>query len=245
MQTRPTIKEVQAAFDYKALAGMLRSGGIGSIVFGAIAVVMGISTVDQCALNGILAVIGAGLVVEGICVMLRPSPGGLILDGTAMMVVGGWNIFITLASMDAGGGVPFFGVLGGYQIFTGFKTFAKYPRFAGSLRKRPPAAALKCAEELMAAITSKDAGQATRTVAFSVGNEQWRVGFHDEIAVLVKGAQEEVVVTDAAHLQLVKQEIAKEGEQARVRLRVGDRRLDAVMAPDALSTYAEWKLAAA
>jgi uncharacterized membrane protein len=59
------IEELQKISDYRTIRKTLRPAGIGSIVFGVLAVVMGIASIEDNSLNAILALIGLFLLVEG------------------------------------------------------------------------------------------------------------------------------------------------------------------------------------
>lgn len=82
------IKQFQGAADFRLLRKKLKGGGIGSIIFGLIAVGMGLAFVEDNPVNAILAVIGFFLLIEGVWVLRAPSPRGMIMEGIVMCVIG-------------------------------------------------------------------------------------------------------------------------------------------------------------
>jgi hypothetical protein len=125
--TNAQLEEQQKVANYKLLCKTLRPAGIGSIVFGIVGIGMGFATMEDNPLNAGLAIIGFFLLVEGVWIAAAPSPPGLIVDGIALIILGLWNIGITLGG---NGGAGMFLFLGIWQIVLGGKSFARYGRFS-------------------------------------------------------------------------------------------------------------------
>ncbi len=138
--TVPTKNIEELKVSYNVLINKkLRRAGIGSIVFGFIAVIFGLLTVRENVINSVLVLIGIFLFIEGIWIVGKPTPAGLIVDGIALIIVGLWNLIVSGTS--AGG--PTFGGLGVLQIIWGIKNFVNYNKFSGIPLEKPFAEALR------------------------------------------------------------------------------------------------------
>lgn len=118
----------QRAGEYAEVRRRLKWAAIGSIVFGIIAIVMGVATAGENPLNIGLAVIGGLLFAEGIWLLLTLRPVGLIVDGIMLCILGVWIIFISIYNMTQGsGGIsPIFIPLGIFQIYWGVQNIFRY-----------------------------------------------------------------------------------------------------------------------
>jgi hypothetical protein len=122
------VGKLQGASNYTLLRQTLRPAGIGSIVFGLIAMAIGFASMEENPINALLGIIGIFLLVEGIWIVTAPSPAGILVDGIALLVVGLWNVIVTMSA--SGGGHPIFFLLGVWQIVGGFKSFGRYGHFS-------------------------------------------------------------------------------------------------------------------
>lgn len=106
-----------------------RAESTGCLIFGVLAVFMGMGM--ESLLDPILILIGLFLIVSGIWSLTDPSPRALKTNGIALIIVGVWNILISLSAFfihlkGAEGGNFFFDILfifvGIFQIRLGVKT---------------------------------------------------------------------------------------------------------------------------
>lgn len=118
----------QRVGEYAEVRRRLKWAAIGSIVFGIIAIVMGVATAGENPLNIGLAVIGGLLFAEGIWLLLTLRLVGLIVDGIMLCILGVWIIFISIYNMTQGsGGIsPIFIPLGIFQIYWGVQNIFRY-----------------------------------------------------------------------------------------------------------------------
>jgi hypothetical protein len=223
------------------MAAILRNGGIGSIIFGVIGAGIGLSMMDENPINGILVLIGIGLLLEGIWIVSAPSPGGLIADGIALVILGVWNIFTTLHNATAGGGPGFFGILGGYQIYLGFKSFGRYDRFSALASGKPSTEVLTQVEGMVKAVSTAKPGVPDQVVAFQEGEKQWRGKLFGDIAVFVKGGGEDVLFLDKNDVAAAAPAPIRKGKQYKIQFHLGTRNVDGSIAAEALSTYEQWR----
>lgn len=82
----------------------IRSGAIGSLIFGVIALIMGFRDFahDDLIVKILtlpLILLGFFLLIEGLIALIKPSPEAYILEGIAFILVGLWNIFIGVLSL--------------------------------------------------------------------------------------------------------------------------------------------------
>jgi len=110
---------------------------------------------EENPINAVLGLIGLFLLVEGIWIVSAPTSTGMIVDGIALLILGAWNIFITIANSAAGsgGGPHFFAILGVWQIIWGFQSFGRYKRFSVMPMKKPSEEILRQIDGLVKTIT--------------------------------------------------------------------------------------------
>jgi hypothetical protein len=149
--------EVQAAVNYRTLPRLLRGPGIGSIVFGIIGIVVGAATLEDNGVNAILILLGIFLTVEGVWLLVSPSPAGMIVDGFALIALGVWNIFVTISNASSGGPGGF-AFLALFQIIWGFKSFARYRKFSSLPLARPDEPGSKWLDAALKSAVSENAG---------------------------------------------------------------------------------------
>ena len=97
----PAVNDLQQVAEYRRARKTLRAAGIGGLVFGGLALVTGVSMLAQNFLNIILIMIGLLLLAEGIWNVTYPTAVGILVDGAALILVGLWNIFITILNVLA------------------------------------------------------------------------------------------------------------------------------------------------
>jgi hypothetical protein len=125
------LSELKKAGDSRMIQKLLRPAAIGSIVFGVIAVVLGIQGAKDLPINVVLALIGIFLFIEGIWCAAAPKPVGLVVDGIALIILGIWNILVTFSNISAGAqSMSGFIVLGIWQIVWGIQSINRYKHYA-------------------------------------------------------------------------------------------------------------------
>ena len=125
------LSELKKAVDSRMIQKMLRPAAIGSIVFGVIAVVMGTQGAEDVPINNVLALIGVLLFIEGIWCAAAPQPVGLVVDGIALIILGIWNILVTIANIEAGAqSMSGFILLGIWQISWGIQSIKRYKHYS-------------------------------------------------------------------------------------------------------------------
>src|SRR4051812_15833051 len=102
MMSGVEIGDLQRISDYRVVRKSLRTSGIGSIIWGIIAVVVGGLALRVNVLNIFLVTLGLLLIGTGVLNIVAPMPIGIIIDGIVISILGVWNIFISLANIALG-----------------------------------------------------------------------------------------------------------------------------------------------
>lgn len=183
------IDEMRKVLGKKLLLRQLRPRGIGSIIFGAIALVVGGIGITVNPINGVLAALGVFLIVEGIWLLAAPSPQGFIVDGCALIALGVWNILVTIQNMSAdSGAAPHFGVLGLIQLAWGIQSFGNFKRASEMLSVTTSQDAINRVDALVNTVTKSNSKSnpgyfEVRQQNF-LTDQYWKGILLDDIAVL-------------------------------------------------------------
>jgi hypothetical protein len=140
--------ELKRVANYRQICKTLRASGTGSIVFGVIAIAVGVATIRINPNNTILLVIGILLTVEGLWLVISPTPIGIIIDGVSLMLVGSWNVFISIMNMAIRAGTGAWPVVGIFQFIWGLQSFGRYSRFSQMPREIPGASTIKRIDQI-------------------------------------------------------------------------------------------------
>jgi uncharacterized protein YjeT (DUF2065 family) len=128
-------EKLRRASNYELLSKTLRPTGIGSVVFGLIAMAMGFAGMDLNPANAVLGAIGVFLVVEGIWILACSVAGRIDSRRHCSPHRGLWNISVTISG---GGNNSALFVLGIWQIVMGCKSFGRYGHFSSLPISGPP-----------------------------------------------------------------------------------------------------------
>jgi len=131
MSEQVTLQQLQLAADEVALNKSLKPAGIGSLIFGALAVWAGWVDWGADPFSLALLLLGLLLLSTGLWQTFSPRPKGLISNGIALILVGIYNVGYTVWQMSVEGEKGFFFlILGFLQVLWGGQNIKKYPRFA-------------------------------------------------------------------------------------------------------------------
>jgi hypothetical protein len=237
------LADLQRAADFRTVRRALRPASIGSIIFGIIAVVIGINTLEDNSINAFLILLGLFLLGEGIWILVQPTPIGMLVDGFALCLLGAWNLLVTFLNVQAGATGPRgFAILGLFQIGLGIQSFRRYGRFAGSGQGAVSAEAIKRVDELVAGITQMSMNTAVDVIEFSVGAQPWKARLRDDLGVFVAGAEEDVVLAAKSEVAIVPEEAM--GDKAfKATFRLGGHTYTGTLSPEAYRRYEAWHTA--
>jgi len=233
-----TFDELRGALNRRLVNRSLRASGIGSLIFGTLALARGVSATGMNSLNGILAMLGGFLLIDGVLALSTPSPWVLIIDGVAFMLVGLWNVAVNFVSFQGGNEVFF--ALGFLQLGWGIQRFAAYGRFSRTPSGDPSEEAVRWIDGLIKEITAKRFS-GPDAVEFR-SRPSWRVKFLGDAALFVMGKGQDAMFATKSEINLVPQGQSDDGRPVKAELRVGTRKLKGKISPDDLRRYQAWRL---
>jgi len=239
--------ELQSVSNYRLVRKTLKTAGVGSIVFGLIGMGIGFVGMEENPVNAVLGLIGIFLLVEGIWVVSAPTPTGMIVDGIALLMLGVWNIFTTIANSASNGsdGPHFFAILGVWQIIWGFQSFGRYKRFSAMPMAKPSDATLKRIDELVKAITKAKATEQSDIVEFQTktftAQQVWKGRLSDDAAVFVEGSGQDIVFASRPEVEFVKQGKVLIGKTLKAKFKLRDREFAGTIAPESMDRFEAWK----
>ncbi len=235
--------------EFRALAKHLRSSGIGSLIFGLLAIGLGASSRGANSINSVLIVLGIVLVAEGIWVLAAPAPAGLIMDGIVLILLGLWNIVITgiNAGRGAGGSAGPFGLIGIVQIGWGIQSFIQYRRYARLTGPKPAAEEMKAAEARLQSLAQGAAPGAPDVIGFRpVGTAKamaWTARLLPGALLLIFANKAAGYSPKATTVLTPDASVAADGTR-KARLRLSDRTLRIRIGEDAIARFNAWKAGA-
>ena len=240
-----SVDRLRAAAVYRAATRSLRTAGIGSIIFGLIAIGIGLSSMGNSPVNAFLAFLGLVLLVEGIWLVAAPSPAGMIVDGFALIALGIWNLFVTVNNASSGGSSSgSFAILGVWQVIWGFQSFGRYRRLRKTCLAPPSPDDMLQIDRVMEELRRSPAGSDGIIEFEAKGgpHKRWKARLLPTLGVFVCGNAAEVVIAAKAEIKIAPAEGAPGHAQApRFVVALGERRLDASIPPAALESFRHWE----
>jgi hypothetical protein len=234
--------EVQKAANFRIVRRALRGAGIGSVIFGIVAIALGIATLEDNGVNAILALLGVFLLVEGVWLLVSPSPAGMIVDGFSLIALGCWNIFVSVSNASAGGGGGFV-ILGPLQIIWGIQSFLRYRRFSLLPMARPDKATSEWLDSILKSAMSKEAG--ADVVSFQVRDKNylrdWRGILLDEFGMFFAVKEQLITVAARSEANITPTSSPAPGMKAPVLISLGGRNLEGLFDSMNWERFQRWK----
>ena len=243
------IGRLRAAAGYRTVIRSLRPAGIGSIVFGLVAIGLGISSMSGNPVNALLACLGFVLFGEGIWLVAAPTPAGMVVDGFALIVLGIWNLFVTVLNASSGGSSSGgFAVMGIWQVVWGFQSFGRYLRFRKTSLSPPSPESMAQIDQVVQELRKLPAG-AEGIIEFEAKggpHKRWKARLLPDLAVFVCGKEAEIVITARAETKItIAEAVRARSLNLPVVIDLGGRRLDGSISPEALERFRRWQVAPA
>ena len=234
---RHTVRELEDAWEAAQLRKALRSSGGWSILWGAFAILGGLASLEQSGCNGVLVLIGLFLVGTGIVAWRKPSPGALQADAAAMLLVGLWNIAITLTSGDSS--QSFWAIAGVVQIIWAVQRFAKRSKF--DQVQHVPESLIAHVEALVGRIQRANVPTTGDLIQFQAKGKRWKGHLTPEMVTLVAGNAQEVRFAAREEFALTAQEEAVPGKRVRTLIRVKTDTWTGRVPYESLQRYEDWQ----
>lgn len=236
--------ELQDASSYRIVHKTLKYRGIGSIIFGIIALAVGFGGMQENPINGILVLIGLFLLIEGVWVVSSPKPAGMIVDGIAMLTVGIWNILVTIANIANDGGFQFFIVIGVWQIIWGCQSFQRYKRFSKMPVNKPSKETLKQIDDLMNTIIKVKAKEQDNIIEFKTNRPQqlWKGKLSQNTAIFVERTGQDIMFAAKHEVDFIKEGKSLLGKALKASFGVRERKLTGTIMPEYFERFEMWKV---
>ena len=245
------IGELQWAARYVSLRRTLKPGGIASIVFGALAILFGAPFIGEDPVSGFLAGVGAFLLVTGILMVASPSPGGIIADAIAIIMVGIFNIIAS--TVESEGGVatsdwslnPFMFV-GVFQLIMGARRFGMYRRFSDLSKEKPAAEVITRVSRMVASLGGASAKLDPSVIEFqekaSPASYTWKGKLLEGAAVFMKkGAAQDVLIEAKEDVSFATQDTPAKHGKLEAGFNIGEKLMVGTISPVNFGRFRMWK----
>jgi hypothetical protein len=241
------VEELHLLAEYHTACRSLRRMGWGGIVFGIINIALGIGFAFALnPINALLTLIGLLLLASGVWCLVLPTAEAVIANGIALVLVGLWNIFVTLLNTVAGQ-VPqvWWALFGVALIVAGVKSFQKYARFSRALRHGATKDEMATMDRLVKTILKANAKTDEDIVTFSASTfmqkKMWRGQLRDNVAVFVDKMSKEILVADKADVRIEPHGKVLIGKTLKASVKILDQKWEALIAPTEFERYRDWK----
>jgi hypothetical protein len=240
---------LQQVADYRMARKTLRTGAIGSIIMGAIALGVG-----ALALDWVPAAIGVVLLATGLWNITRPGPVGIIIDGLTLVLVGLSNIVGSVMPGLEGEGVSSWWVkIGVVQLYLGGVGVMRFKEFRNALAFTPQDTELKALDDEIQAVEKVKIKESHDTIEFTTGHykslklsfEQtkiWRARFDEQGALLVQMGQNQAVFAAKHEFNIDPGKKVMIGNSLNATFTIKGKNHKGTLSPQNLERYQTWKL---
>jgi len=226
---------MRQAWEAARLRRTLSSSGVWSVLWGIVATITGVASLEASGLNALLIGIGLFLIGTGIAAWASPGPITLRLDAAALLMVGVWNILVAVTG-DLSSQFMWI-VLGFFQVGWAVQRFRQHGNFV-----RVQHIPKSLAREVEALVNSVQRATAER-VEFRIGNKVWLARLLPDLVVAVSGAGNaqdvQFVLPDEFALQVTGTAQGRQWPPAIIHLK-GEGRTGTV-APASAERYRVWR----
>jgi hypothetical protein len=226
---------------YLLLKKKTRPGAIGAIIFGAIAILGGVTMLTENPINCILIMIGIFLLIEGIVVLAMPSPAGMILQGIGMWMVGLWNFGLTILEVAAGMGWSFWGFLGVAQMVWGTQSFAGYKRLADGAEAASDESLTNEVELSMKDVLKANAKSREDIITFRFGAIAWKGRLGKRYGIFTEQQGKEIQFLLRKDVSFTEKGKALIGKTLKIRISLDHKEMDGTISPEHMERFTLWK----
>jgi hypothetical protein len=241
---------LQRASNYMAIEKWHEQSGTGAIISGIAAIIFGIIRLRLSIFNAILVLMGISLNGLGIRTIHLPLLKGMITNGLAFIIIGIWNIIVTLTNMMMiDNEITVFIVVGIVQIAWGFYSFVLFARFSKMPKEKPSSEILKLVDDLNNEIVLASFENDARIMDFKIeaffGKQDWKGRLDCTSAVFVEISRTGRNMMLARKDSVLIQGKAKNlfGKTLKAAFKIGDRNLKGTISPESFDRYEKWKSA--
>lgn len=242
MLTPERSTRLQQVADYRTVRKTLRTSGIGSIVFGSLALIGGVAP----PLDPILSALGLVLLGTGLWNTLAPKPTGIIADGVTLLLVGLYNIAgVVMSAGHGAAGSTLWLKLGIFQLIWGGQAFWRYAKFRNAFQDPPSDVEFNQLDGVVTTLWKTNPKDANDVIEFTAAGlmhaTRWKGRLDDGFALLATagGAEVRVVMKDAFEVEDRGKGLI--GKSHKATLRFAGKKLSGAIAPESLERYQQWK----
>jgi hypothetical protein len=243
MITADRLKRLQEVADYRTVRQTLRGGAIGSLVFGGLALLLGLVS----PMDPILAGVGAVLVGTGLWNFFAPRPTGIIVDGLTLVMVGVYNladVFIGAAQGQSGAGSGVWAKLGVFQIIWGVQSFWRFFQFREAFKTPATGAELLELDGMAKELWKARVKDSSDTIELNVSGlhaKKWKVRLEPEAALMATQGGLELRLCGRDELDIEDTGKAMLSKTRNVKLRIGAKESKGSMSPESFERFRQWK----
>jgi hypothetical protein len=220
-------------------------------------------TFSNDPISWVLLLLGFSLIAEGTWICIKPSPMGILVDGIFLLIIGIWNIVVTvndfilwsqfirrnpLSYVSSPSTV--FIIIGMWQIVWFVSRVKRFRRFSGKIREKPSEETINKVDAITDSIKNVKFDESNDLIEFTGAGTNWKGRLFGNIVVLV-GVEGLILksVNDAAFIRREDMQIVDQGRYRlsrfrRVQVRMGTRSFSGLMSPKSLQRYElVWKAA--
>jgi arabinogalactan oligomer/maltooligosaccharide transport system substrate-binding protein len=232
---------MRQAWEAARLRKTLGGSGMWSILWGIMGVITGIVLLEASGLNIVLIGIGLFLIGTGIAAWAVPNPITLRLDAAALLIVGLWNIVVTIANGESSQFA--WAIAGIIQIVWSIQRFRKHGDFVRV--QHVPKAFAKEVEMLVNGTQRAKVDREEGAIAFRANNKLWKARLMPDLVVAVAGAGNaqdvRFVLPDRFDLQVTAE--AKGNRWAPATIKLGYDSWTGTVSQVSVAHYGTWRAA--
>jgi hypothetical protein len=232
---------LQKTADYLLVYKRLRTLGRSSIFLGLFNLLASLVPIQGAFICTVLAVIGLCLLVEGVWLLVFPSPQGIFLEGLVLLVVGGGELSIALYDFLLIGNVHLMiAFLGLMHILGAVRWFRSYARFHDAMQDPPPPEDLKDLDRLFQVLWRS--GERDRGfIQFTAPPRIWKGMLSRDLVIFVDNFRQQAIVARKEDVDWTVDGKTLLGVKYRATLRIREYQFQALLARPSYVKLDDWK----
>jgi hypothetical protein len=232
-------RELEKAWETAKLRRDLRSSGGWSIVWGILTIIVALFPPQHSDFEAVSILMGLLLIGAGVTAWRSPKRGTLLADASALLLVGGWNIAITLLTTNTL--ASFRPILGLVQTILATPRFARYPRFVRAGHAAEPLIANT--ERLVTSIQETQQTNPGNLIEFQAEGKYWKGQLSPGMVTLVAGNARQVRFLSPDVFALTSQDGGEPRERVKVSITVEGDTWTGKTSYESMQQYKNWKAA--
>ena len=247
MTDQSQLASLRLAAQYRSLRKILRRQAIGSLIFGALAIVLGVIAMRVNSMNAVLLLIGASLLALGVLDLTLARPWLLLAEGVALLVLATWNVLVMLLNAAAGGPMGFIWVVI-IQVILGISLIRRYGEYRDTPSMPPPADMLSWLDQSATAIRKTRPADSPYIIEWVAnrngwGNTRWRAQLAPDLATVVDSTGSEVFLLPRSEFNMTKGRKILFGKRFFLTAQLGPLKLKGSISGEQFERFQAWRWA--